>query len=95
MLGVGSPMVSAECSANADVNEDLTVTSLDVNCSDDELESDIEDIFDDALVDTFAIVQDESLRGSVNLIDEFDFVDDTAPVYVGAFAPVDNDDWFI
>lgn len=94
-IEVDSSAVSADCSANADVSEDLRVTSLDVNCSDDDLESDIEDIFEDALVETFAIVEDESLQGSVNLIDEYDIVDETAPVYSGAFAPVDNDDWFI
>ena len=94
-LDIDSFVASAECSANANVSEDLTVTSLDVNCSDDDLESDIEDIFDDTLVETLAIVQDENLLTTVNLTDEFDFVDETAPVYAGAFAPVDNDDWFI
>lgn len=94
-IDIDSSVVSADCTANAVVSDDLTVTSLDVNCSDDDLESDIEDIFDDALVESFAVVQDESLQGSFNITDEFDFVDETAPVYAGAFAPVDNDDWFI
>lgn len=94
-LDVDSPDVSAECSANADLNEDLRVISLDVNCSDDELERDLEDVFDELAVDALEIVQDESLLGTVNLIDDFDFVDETAPVYAGAFAPVDSDDWFI
>ena len=94
-LDIDSPDVSADCSANASVSEDLTVTSLDVNCSDADLETDIEDVFDDTLVETLAIVQDEDLLATVNLTDEFDFVDETAPVYAGAFAPVDNDDWFL
>lgn len=94
-IDIDSSVVSADCTANAVVSDDLMVTSLDVNCSDDDLESDIEDIFDDALVESFAVVQDESLQGSFNITDEFDFVDETAPVYAGAFAPVDNDDWFI
>ena len=94
-IDIDSPDVSADCTANADVSDDLTVTSLDVNCSDADLESDIEDIFDDALVESLAVVQDESLQGSLNLTDEFDFVDETAPFYAGAFAPVDNDDWFL
>ena len=94
-IDVDSSTVSADCTANAVVSDDLTVTSLDVNCSDDDLERDIEDIFDDALVESFAVVQDESLQGSFNITDELDFVDETAPVYAGAFAPVDNDVWFV
>lgn len=94
-LDIDSPDVSADCTANADVSDDLTVTSLDVNCSDADLESDIEDVFDDALVESLAVVQDENLQAPLNITDEFDFVDETAPVYAGAFAPVDNDDWFI
>ena len=94
-LDIDSPDVSADCSANADLSEDLTITSLDVNCSDDDLERDIEEVFDELAVDALEIVQDESLLGTINLIDEFEFVDETAPVYVGAFAPVDNDDWFV
>ena len=94
-IDINSPNVSADCSANADLSEDLTVTSLDVNCSDDELERDIEEVFDELAVDALEIVQDENLLGTINLIDEFEFVDESAPVYAGAFAPVDNDDWFI
>ena len=94
-LDIDSPDVSADCTANADVSDDLTVTSLDVNCSDADLESDIEDVFDDALVESLAVVQDENLQAPLNITAEFDFVDETAPVYVGAFAPVDNDDWFL
>ena len=94
-IDVDSPDVSAECSANADLSEDLTVMSLDVNCSDDALERDIEDVFDELAADALKIVEDESLLGTVNLIDDFEFVDETAPVYAGAFAPVDNDDWFL
>ena len=94
-LDIASPSVSADCTANADVTDDLTVTSLDVNCSDPDLESDIEEVFDDALVESLAVVQDENLQAPLNITAEFDFVDETAPVYVGAFAAVDNDDWFI
>ena len=75
------------------MSEDLTVTSLDVNCSDDDLESDIEDIFDEVVDDVFEIVLDEGLLESVNVIDEYHIVDETAPEYAGAFAPVDNDVW--
>ena len=94
-IDIDSPDVSADCTANADVRDDLTVTSLDVNCSDDDLESDVEDLFDEALVESLVIVQTESLQAPLNITDDFDFVDETAPVYAGAFAPVDNDDWFI
>ena len=94
-IDLDSPDVSADCSANADLSEDLTVTSLDVNCSDDELERDLEEVFDELAVDALEIVQDENLLGTINLVDEFEFVDESAPVYAGAFAPVDNDDWFI
>ena len=94
-IDIDSPDVSADCSANADLSEDLTVTSLNVNCSDDDLERDIEEVFDELAVDALETVQDENLLGTINLIDEFEFVDESAPVYVGAFAPVDNDDWFI
>ncbi len=94
-IDVDSSNVSAECSANADLSEDLTVISLDVNCSDDDLERDIEDVFDELAVDALEMVQDESLLGTVNLIDDFEFVDEAAPVYAGAFAPVDSDDLFI
>ena len=94
-IDIDSPDVSADCSANADLSEDLTVTSLNVNCSDDGLERDIEEVFDELAVDALETVQDENLLGTINLIDEFEFVDESAPVYVGAFAPVDNDDWFI
>ena len=94
-IDLDSPDVSADCSANADLSEDLTVTSLDVNCSDDELERDLEEVFDELAVDALEIGQDENLLGTINLIDDFEFVDESAPVYAGAFAPVDNDDWFI
>ena len=94
-IDVDSPDVSADCSATADLSEDLTVTSLDVNCSDDELERDLEEVFDELAVDALEIVQDENLLGTINLIDDFELVDESAPVYAGAFAPVDNDDWFI
>ena len=94
-LDIDSPDISADCTANADVSDDLTVISLVVNCSDPDLETDIEDVFDDSLVESLALVQDESLQAPLNITDEFDFVDETAPVYVGAFAPVDHDDWFI
>ena len=94
-LDIDSPDVSADCTANADVSDDLTVASLDVNCSDADLESDIEDVFDDALVESLAVVQDESLQAPLDITAEFDFVDDAEPVYAGAFAPLDNDDWFL
>ena len=64
-LDVDSPSVSAECSANADLSEDLTIIALDVNCSDDDLERDIEDVFDELIVDALDTVQDESLEDAL------------------------------
>ena len=94
-IDIDSPTGSADCTANANVSDDLMITSLDVSCSDDDLESEVEDIFDDALLATLAVVQDDSLEAAVSLMDEFDFFDETAAMYAGAFAPVDNDDWFL
>ena len=97
-INVDSSLVSVDCTANAVVGDDLTVSSLDVNCSDDDLESDIEDTFDELLDSTFEELDgwEEGLQETLNLVvDEVDIVDETLPEYVGAFAPVDNDDWFI
>ncbi len=49
----------------SDLSEDLTIIALDVNCSDDDLERSIEDVFDELIVDALDTVQDESLEDAL------------------------------
>ena len=79
--------IPVECSATIQVNQDFTVSSSEINCSDMELEEDLEDIFDE-----LAEAASQLVAVSDGLQDVF-IVDETAPEYAGAFAPVDNDVW--
>ena len=92
---ITNSIVSVECSANAVMNEDLRVVSRNVDCSDNDVESDIEDVLDETLVGSLEYLQDENLVEAVSIGNSVGFVDETALVYVGAFAPIDNDDWFL
>ena len=86
--------VSVECSGTIRVNQEFTVSSSQIDCSDRELEEDVEAVFDEVAEGAAQLVAVSDGLQDVFITNEYDFIDETAPEYVGAFSPVDNDVWF-
>ena len=85
--------VPVECSGTIRVSQDFTVTSSEVDCSDRELEEDVEAVFDELAEGAAQLVAVSDGLQDVFIVEDYDFVDETVPEYVGAFAPADNDVW--
>ena len=64
-----------------------------MNCSDNDLEAELESALEDVAEEAASLVAVSNGLQDVFIMNEYDFVDVTVPEYVGAFAPVDDDLW--
>ena len=85
--------IPIDCSATIRLDQEFTIISTNVNCSDNDLEAELESALEDVAEEAASLVAVSNGLQDVFIMNEYDFVDETAPEYIGAFAPADNDVW--
>ena len=85
--------IPIDCSATIRLDQEFTIISTNVNCSDNDLEAELESALEDVAEEAASLVAVSNGLQDVFIMNEYDFVDETAPEYIGAFAPVDDDLW--